>query len=104
VRIAQRSPQLPQLFAQIDDSSVIAPGAFLRATCIYNSSERDTVTYAGNDHTDEMCNLCCPLPASSRFLTNRISPGTVYVLSRGDCAVSFVCTYEMHVCLLTCAV
>eukprot|EP00656_Telonema_subtile_P029061 TRINITY_DN3196_c0_g1_i8.p1 TRINITY_DN3196_c0_g1~~TRINITY_DN3196_c0_g1_i8.p1 ORF type:complete len:625 (-),score=27.94 TRINITY_DN3196_c0_g1_i8:31-1905(-) len=35
----------------------LLPGDVLKATCTYDSSERDTVTYEGWRHTDEMCNF-----------------------------------------------
>ena len=58
--MVSRSPQLPQGFVPVADAAPIVPGDFLQATCTFDSSDRDTVTRAGADAGDEMCNLCAP--------------------------------------------
>ena len=60
VRLMGRDPQLPQLFEKLPDWGapiVIRPGDKLRATCVFDTTERLTTTNAGWGHGDEMCNL-----------------------------------------------
>lgn len=55
-RVVEHSPQLPQGFTPVSDI-VFWPGQKLQATCQFNSTERDDVTWAGATHHHEMCNL-----------------------------------------------
>ena len=66
IKLASRDPQLPQLFEVVageemeKDGSTsfdIAPGDALRVTCVFDTSNRTSVTRAGWGHGDEMCNL-----------------------------------------------
>lgn len=60
-RIAERSPQLPQMFQEVRRPvPVILPGHHLKSTCLFNSSTRSTATMSGWTHDDEMCNMCAP--------------------------------------------
>ena len=57
VRVAARSPQLPQGFAPVTAPVTIWPGDPLHQACVFDSSSRDRATAAGATHGDEMCNL-----------------------------------------------
>lgn len=57
VRIAERSPQLPQGFVPVEEEKIIRPGENLRVTCDFNSTSVNHTVTAGPTHNHEMCNM-----------------------------------------------
>eukprot|EP00731_Ephydatia_muelleri_P016753 Em0009g1177a len=73
--IGSRSPQDPQAFYPVKDSSLqVSAGDWLAARCIYNSVGQSTSISMGSTSEDEMCNfyIMYDMPNNDQGLTNSI--------------------------------